>query len=86
MGRALRDCAHGDVFGLSRFAGYFQKSRNLSGDISVYLTVSWMFLCPVLQRAGVVAIVGELEAAGVAQHVRMDCKWHPCGLAEPSMR
>jgi hypothetical protein len=23
-----------------------QKSRNLSGDISVYLTVCWMFLCP----------------------------------------
>jgi hypothetical protein len=27
-------------------ADYRQKSRNLSGDISVYLTVCWMFLCP----------------------------------------
>ena len=37
----------------------------------------------VLQRAGIVAIVGELEAAGVAQHVWMDCERYLCGLAEP---
>jgi hypothetical protein len=36
-----------------------------------------------LQRAGVVAIIGQLEAAGVPQHVRMDRKGHLCGLAEP---
>ena len=36
-----------------------------------------------LQRAGVVAIVGELETAGVSQHVRMDGKRQLGGLAEP---
>jgi hypothetical protein len=28
----------------------------------------------VLQRSGIVAIVGEFEAAGMPQHVRMDGK------------
>jgi hypothetical protein len=37
----------------------------------------------VLQGAGIVAIVGELEAASVPQHVWMDGKRHLCGLAEP---
>jgi hypothetical protein len=36
-----------------------------------------------LQGARVVAIVCKLEAAGVAQHVRMDRKRHRGGLAEP---
>ena len=36
-----------------------------------------------LQGAGVVAIVGELEAAGMAKHVRMHGKGHLGGLAEP---
>jgi hypothetical protein len=31
----------------------------------------------VLQRAGILAIIRQLEAAGVAQHVRMDGKWQP---------
>ena len=35
-----------------------------------------------LQDAGVVAIVGQLEPAGVAQHVRVDGKRHPGGLTE----
>jgi hypothetical protein len=35
-----------------------------------------------LQRPGVVAIVGELIAAGVTQHVRMDAKWHLGGLSK----
>src|SRR6266436_1952906 len=29
----------------------------------------------VLQRAGIDAVIGKLEAAGVAQHVRMNGKW-----------
>jgi hypothetical protein len=37
----------------------------------------------VLQSAGVVAIVGELEAASMSQHVWMDGKRHLCRLAEP---
>jgi hypothetical protein len=37
----------------------------------------------VLQSARVVAIVGELEAAGVPQHVWMHAEWHLGGLAEP---
>jgi len=36
----------------------------------------------VLQRAGVVAIVGQFEAAGMSEHVRMDRKWHVGGLTE----
>ena len=36
----------------------------------------------VLQSPRVVAIVGELETAGVAQHVRVDRKWHLGGLAD----
>jgi hypothetical protein len=36
-----------------------------------------------LQRAGVVAVIGQLEAAGVPQHVWMDGKRHLGGLAEP---
>jgi hypothetical protein len=34
----------------------------------------------VLQGAGIVAIVGEFEAAGVPKHVRMDREWHLGGL------
>jgi hypothetical protein len=37
---------------------------------------------PLLQGAGVVAIVGELEAAGVSKHVWMHGKRHLGGLAE----
>jgi hypothetical protein len=37
----------------------------------------------VLQGSRIVAIVGELEPTGVAQHVRVDRKWHLGGLAEP---
>src|SRR5215831_1767713 len=36
----------------------------------------------VLQGPRVVAIVGELEAAGVAKHVRVDGEWHLGGLTE----
>ena len=36
----------------------------------------------VLQGARVVAIVGELEATGVAKHVRVDREWHLGGLPE----
>jgi len=36
----------------------------------------------VLQTPGIVAVVGELEAAGVPQHVRMDGKRHLGGLAK----
>jgi hypothetical protein len=36
----------------------------------------------VLQSAGIVAVVGELEEASVTKHVRMDRKGHLCGLAE----
>ena len=35
-----------------------------------------------LQSAGVVAIIGEFEAAGMAQHVRMHGKSHVSDLAE----
>src|SRR5262245_47075176 len=36
----------------------------------------------VLQGPRVVAIVGELEPTGVAQHVRVDREWHLGGLPE----
>jgi hypothetical protein len=36
----------------------------------------------VLQGPRVVAIVGELEPAGVAEHVRVDREWHLGGLPE----
>ena len=36
----------------------------------------------VLQGARVVAIVGELEATGVAKHVRVDREWHLGGLPD----
>jgi hypothetical protein len=36
----------------------------------------------VLQGPRVVAIVGELERAGVAEHVGMDREWHLGGLPE----
>ena len=36
----------------------------------------------VLQGPRVVAIVGQLEPAGVAKHVRVDREWHLGGLAE----
>ena len=35
-----------------------------------------------LQGPRVVAIVGELEPAGMAKHVRVDGEWHLGGLAE----
>src|SRR5215472_10409129 len=36
----------------------------------------------VLQGARVVAIVGELEPAGMAKHVRVDREWHLGGLTD----
>src|SRR6516164_7278834 len=36
----------------------------------------------VLQGPRVVAIVGELEPAGMAKHVRVDREWHLGGLAD----
>src|SRR5262249_39782658 len=36
----------------------------------------------VLQGARVVAIVGELEPAGMGQHVRVDREWHLGGYAD----
>src|SRR5262245_59542630 len=36
----------------------------------------------VLQGARVMAIVGELEPAGMAQHVRVDREWHLGGYAD----
>ena len=36
----------------------------------------------VLQGPGVMAIIGQLEATGVAQHVRVDREWHLGGLPE----
>jgi len=38
----------------------------------------------VLKRARVLTVIGELEAAGVAQHVGMDWERHLGGLAEPT--
>ena len=52
---------------------------NLSGAISVYLTVCWEV---VLQGPRVVAIVGELEPTGMAKHVRVDGEWHLGGLPD----
>jgi hypothetical protein len=37
----------------------------------------------VLQGSGIVPIVGELVAAGVPQHVRMDAEWHLGSPTEP---
>ena len=37
----------------------------------------------VLEGPRVVAIIGQLEPAGMAKHVRVDRKWHLGGLAEP---
>jgi hypothetical protein len=37
----------------------------------------------VLQSTSIVAVVGELEAASVTKHVRMDGEGHLGGLAEP---
>ena len=36
----------------------------------------------VLQRASIVAIIGEFVAASMAQHVRMDWEWHLGGFPE----
>jgi hypothetical protein len=36
----------------------------------------------VLKGPRVVAIISELEATGVAKHVRVDRKWHLGGLAD----
>jgi len=36
-----------------------------------------------LKRPGIVSIVGELVAAGVPEHVRMDAEWHLGSLTEP---
>jgi hypothetical protein len=36
----------------------------------------------VLQGSRVVAIIGQLEPAGMAKHVRVDRQWHLGGLPE----
>jgi hypothetical protein len=36
----------------------------------------------VLERASIMAIVRELVPAGMAEHVRVDAKWHLGGFAE----
>ena len=38
----------------------------------------------VLQSSSIVAVIGQLEAAGVPEHVWMDCERHLSGLAESS--
>jgi hypothetical protein len=67
-----------------RWQGHRQKSRKRSRESSVANRVL-NILVPeiVLQRSGVVAIIGELEAASVPQHVGMHGEGHLCGLAEP---
>ena len=35
-----------------------------------------------LDAASVVAVVGELEPTGMAEHVRVDREWHLGGLAD----
>ena len=31
---------------------------------------------PMLQTAGIVTVIGQLEATSVPEHVRMNCEWH----------
>jgi hypothetical protein len=38
---------------------------------------------PMLQGPGVVAVIGQLEPAGMAQHMRVNGEWHPRSLAKP---
>ena len=45
-----------------------------------------LFWCPVLDGAGVLAVVGELVATGVAQHVGMGGNLKPRGLAGEEQR
>jgi hypothetical protein len=37
----------------------------------------------VLQGSGVDALIGQLEAAGMAQHLRVNLKWHLRRRTEP---
>jgi len=37
-----------------------------------------------LKGTGVLTVIGELESAGMAQHVRMDWEGHFGGLAQPA--
>ena len=39
-----------------------------------------------VKGTGVLTVIGELEPAGMAQHVRMDWEGHLGGLAEPAHR
>ena len=54
--------------------------------MSVYLTVCWDVLVRevVLQGSRIVTIIGELEPAGVAQHVRVDRKRHFGASPDPT--
>jgi hypothetical protein len=59
-------------------------SKPVGGHVGVFNRVLDVLVPEVvLQRSGVVTIVGELEAAGMAQHVRMHGKGRLGGLAEP---
>ena len=58
-----------------------QNRANLPGASAVYRAVDRKFLWPeiVRQRSGVVAIVRQLIAAGMPQHVRVHAERQPCG-------
>jgi len=37
----------------------------------------------VLQRAGVLAVIGQFETAGMAEHMRVHAEWHLRRLPKP---
>ena len=67
-----------------RHSQSLQKFLNRLGAMSVYLTVCWDVLVRevVLQGSRIVTIIGQLEPARMAKHVRVDGEWQLGGLPE----
>ena len=61
-----------------------EASEPVRGKLSVTHRMLDIFVAEVvLQRSGIDPLVCQLEAAGMAQHVRMHAKCHLGGLTEP---
>src|SRR5262245_25258571 len=60
-------------------------SKPVGGKLGVTNRVLDILMAEVvLQRARVMAIIGEFESAGMPKHVRVDREWHLGGFPEPS--
>ena len=68
-------------------AGRSHLSQSIRRHLGVTDRIHDIFMAHVvLERSGVMPVVGELVAGGVPEHVRMDREWKPCRFPGPGDR